>query len=189
MAKSRARIKYTYEDYKSLPESETKRYELLQGELIMVPSPRFEHQRVSRDLGSILWEFVREHDLGVILHAPFDVHFVEADEDEVVQPDILYVSKERSDIITEEEIQGVPDLVVEIISPGTEGRDRGYKKTLYARHGVREYWLVDPETKTVEVLTLGRKGQGFETLAVYQRTEVLHSPLLKELEVDLQEIF
>ncbi|MFQ5794295.1 MAG: Uma2 family endonuclease [Candidatus Bipolaricaulia bacterium] len=187
MAKPRTKIKYTYQDYKSLPESEAERYELLEGELVMVPSPSFEHQRISGNLEFLLRNFVQQNDLGIVLDAPFDVHFIEEGEDKVAQPDILYVSKERSHVITEEEIRGAPDLVVEILSPGTAERDRGYKKTLYARHGVVEYWLVDPEAKTVEVFAQGE--QGFETVRVYQRSEVLNSPLLKGLEIDLQEVF
>ena len=185
--KMKMRIKFTYEDYKSLPESETKRYELLGGELVMVPSPTEYHQRISRNLLFILWEFVRERDLGQVYDAPLDVVLGKGDEREVVQPDIFYISKERSGIIAEEEIRGAPDLVIEITSPATAERDRTYKKTLYARHGVREYWIVDPEAKTVEVFTLGERG--FELIRTYKAEEVLNSPLLEGLEVDLKEVF
>lgn len=187
MAELKTKIKFTYEDYKSLPESETERYELLEGELVMVPSPTEYHQRISGNLEFILRQFVRERDLGQVYDAPFDVVFGEGEEREVVQPDILYVSKERSQIITEEEIQGAPDLVIEILSPATADRDRTYKRTLYARHGVREYWLVDLEARTVEVLVLGKRG--FERAAAYGEADRLHSPLLSGLEIKLEEIF
>jgi len=187
MAELKAKIKFTYEDYKSLPESETKRYELLGGELIMVPSPSTHHQRISGRLWSILRTFVLRRGLGEVFYAPLDVVLGEGEEREVVQPDIIYVSKERSQIIAEEEIRGAPDLVIEIISPGTEDRDRHYKKTLYARHRVREYWIVDPEAKTVEVYALGEKG--FELVKAYKADELLKSPLLQGLEVDLKEVF
>lgn len=183
----KTKIKFTYQNYKSLPESETKRYELLEGELVMVPSPTFDHQRISRNLEHLLWGFVRERDLGEVLHAPLDIVLGKGEKREVVQPDILYVSEERSEIITEEEICGAPDLIIEIISPGTEERDRGYKRTLYARHGVREYWLVDSKRRIVEVLTLG--GRGFEQVSLYGEKETLTSPLLNGLAIDLQEVF
>ncbi len=187
MAELKPRIKFTYEDYKSLPESETKRYELLEGELVMVPSPTEYHQRISGNLEFILRQFVRERDLGRVYDAPLDVVLGEGEEREVVQPDIFFISKERSRIIAEEEIRGAPDLVVEIISPGTAERDRTYKKTLYARHGVREYWIVDPDAKTVEVFSLGERG--FELIRTYKSGEVLNSPLLEGLEVPLEEVF
>ena len=183
----RPRIKFTYEDYKSLPESETKRYELLGGELVEVPSPTEYHQRISRNLEFMLWRFVKEQDLGWVYDAPLDVVLGQGDTREVVQPDIFFISKEREKIIAEEEIRGAPDLVVEIISPGTAERDRGYKKTLYARHGVKEYWIVDPKGKAVEVYTLGTKG--FELVKVYKAGEILESPLLPGLRVDLGEVF
>ena len=181
------KVKFTYEDYKSLPESETRRYELLGGELVLVPSPTEPHQRVSRNLEFLLWRFVKERDLGWVYDAPLDVVLGQGDEREVVQPDIFFISKEGVEIIAEEEIRGAPDLVVEIISPGTEDRDRHYKKTLYARHGVVEYWIVDPDAKTVEVYKLGEKG--FELVRAYKESEVLESPLLPGLEVDLKEVF
>lgn len=187
MAELKAKIKFTYEDYKSLPESETKRYELLGGELVMVPSPTEYHQRISGNLEFILRRFVRERDLGRVYDAPLDVVLGEGEEREVVQPDIFFISKEREGIVTKEEIRGAPDLVIEILSPGTEERDRHYKKTLYARHGVKEYWLVDPEEKRVEVFTLGEKG--FELVKAYRAEEVLRSPLLAGLEVALKEVF
>ncbi len=177
------KIKFTYKDYKSLPESETKRYELVEGELIMVPSPNEYHQRVSGNLEFILREFVQEKNLGRIYDAPFDVHLG----DNVAQPDILFVFKERSYVITEEEIKGAPDLVIEILSPATAERDRTYKKVLYARYGVREYWIVDPKKKIIEVLTL--KKEGYESFNIYKKIDTLNSSLLPGLSIKLSEVF
>lgn len=177
------KIKFSYKDYKSLPESETKRYELVEGELIMVPSPNEYHQRVSGNLEFILREFVQERDLGRIYDAPFDVHLG----DNVAQPDILFVFKERSYVITEEEIKGAPDLVIEILSPATAERDKTYKKVLYARYGVREYWIVDPEKKIIEVLTL--KEEGYESFNIYKKIHTLNSSLLPGLNIKLSEVF
>ncbi len=184
---TKTKVKFTYSDYQSLPESETNRYELLRGKLIMVPSPSFKHQLFSSNLEHLLRNFVDENELGIILHAPMDVVFGEGDEREITQPDIFFISKERKGIIGEEEIQGAPDLIIEIISPATEKRDRGYKKTLYARYGVEEYWLVDPNRKTVEVLTLTKKG--FEQSGLYGEKETLTSSLLEGLNISLKQVF
>jgi Uma2 family endonuclease len=180
----KSKIKFTYKDYKNLPESETKRYELLEGELVMVPSPTTYHQRISWNLERILGDFVAKHDLGVIHHAPLDVVFSQED---VAQPDIFFISKAHSQIITDANIQGAPDLIIEILSSATGDRDRTYKRTLYARHGVREYWIVDPADKSVEVMTLGEKG--FGTVQLYKMGQTLVSPLLKGFSLNLKEIF
>ena len=177
------KIKFTYRDYKNLPESETKRYELLEGELIMVPSPNERHQSISRNLEFILYQFIRDNNLGTIYDAPFDVVLG----DDVFQPDIIYISKERLNIIADEGIRGAPDLIVEILSPATAQRDRTYKRTLYARHGVREYWLVDPDERSIEVMELGKIG--FESVGVYRKGEMLTSPLFQGLRFNLEEVF
>jgi Uma2 family endonuclease len=124
------------------------------------------------------------HDLGEVFVSPYDVILSDHD---VAQPDVLFISNERSGIITEANVQGAPDLVVEVLSPGTAQYDRGYKRTLYGRFDVQEYWLVDSETETVEVLTAS--DQGLLPHATYQRDDTLVSPLLPELSVSVQEIF
>jgi Uma2 family endonuclease len=177
------KVKFTYEDYRTAPDD--KRYELLEGELIMVPAPSFAHQQISSNLEFILQKFVRQHDLGIVLFAPFDVVL---SEERVFQPDILFVSKERLSIINPQNIRGAaPDLVVEILSPSTAERDRFYKRAIYARYSVKEYWIADPETKTVEVTKLGEKD--LETVGIYGESESLKSPLLKGLLIDLSEVF
>ncbi len=185
---AKAAIKFTYEDYKSLPESERERYELLEGELIpMPPSPSFEHQYASGNLLELLHAFVRQNKLGVVMDAPFDVVLGEPGEERVVQPDILFVSKARRSIIRKDEIRGAPDLVVEILSPTTAEKDRTYKRRLYAKHGVGEYWIVDPDSETIEVLKLGRRG--FERFALYRKQDTLTSPLLPGLKIPVDEVF
>jgi Uma2 family endonuclease len=182
MTSPRPKVKFTYIDYVNAPED--KRYELLDGDLVVAPAPNTEHQSVSRNLGLPLWDFVRKGDLGQVFIAPYDVVLSDTD---VVQPDILFVSKERAHIITRNNIQGAPDLVIEILSPGTADRDLTFKRALYARHGVREYWLVYLDTKSIEVLVLRRRR--FETAAIYHRDQVLRSPLLEGLGLDLSEVF
>ncbi|MDE0213549.1 MAG: Uma2 family endonuclease, partial [Deltaproteobacteria bacterium] len=108
-------------------------------------------------------------------------------ETNVVQPDVLFVSSERTGIVTERCIHGAPDLVVEIASPSTVHRDRGIKRELYARHGVAEYWLVDPVTETVEVLRL--TDRRFVIAGRYNRSDTLTTSALPGLAVHLNEVF
>ncbi len=170
-----------------MPESEIRRYELLEGELHMVPSPSFEHQHVSVNLVIELGNFVMQRELGTILDAPLDVVLTDENKESIVQPDIIFISHARSKIIHREEIRGAPDLVIEILSPSTGQRDRTAKKTLYARHGVTEYWIVDPETHTVEVMKL--TARGYRLVATYSKKETVRSPLLSGLEISLKKIF
>ena len=177
-------IKFSYEDYRNLPESETNIYELIDGEFVMVPSPITYHQEISRNIEYFLWDFVRKNKMGFVYLAPLDVIF---SKENVVQPDILYISKERSEIITENNIQGAPDLIIEILSKSTAKRDKTLKKTLYAKYGVKEYWIVDPKTKTVEVLILQKTGYNRDR--IYKKNETLTSSLLGDLKIDLKEVF
>ena len=179
---TRPRIKFTVADYMTTPEG--KRYQLLDGELILAPSPTDKHQAILLSLSVALHAFVTENHLGVVRFAPYDVVLSNHD---VAQPDLLFVSNERLSLITEANIQGAPDLAVEILSPSTEEYDRGYKRTLYAHHGVREYWIVDPAAESVEVLT--ETDQGLTPVATFGRNETLVSPLLSGLSIDLDQIF
>ena len=173
---------WTYSDLLSLPEN-GRQYELWDGELIMVPSPTAEHQTLLTDLAYLVQNFVRAQKLGRVLVAPLDVIFTET---WTMQPDIIYISRERMGII-QDRIRGAPDLAVEILSPSTTQRDRVEKRVLYARFGVQEYWLVDPKAKQVEVLTL-REGE-YETAGLYGEKDTLTSPLLKGLSVPLNQVF
>ena len=182
MVTAQPAIKRTYADYCRTPDDE--RYELLDGELVMSPSPNRAHQRIDARLGALLHAFVEEMSLGEIYHAPFDVVLSDTN---VVQPDLLFVSKEQAYIVTEDNIRGAPDLVVEIISPSTAERDRTFKRALYARYGVREYWLVDPDIRTVTVLLLDEGA--FVEVARYGAGQTLTSPTLTSFTVNLDDIF
>ena len=176
-------VKFTYEDYRHTPDD--RRYELLDGELIMVAVPNLEHQRIDARLGWRLARFVEERNLGEVFSAPCDVVLSNTD---VVQPDLLSVSHARAHLLRGgDNVFGAPDLIVEILSPSTAGRDRTLKRALYARHGVQEYWLVDPEARTVTVLRLG--ADDFEVAAIYGEGQTMFSPLLEGFSAGLEEIF
>ena len=176
-------VKFTYEDYRTAPPD--RRYELLDGDLVMVPAPNLKHQEVQGRLYYKLTQFIVERALGKLFLAPCDVVLSDTD---VVQPDLLFVSREREHLLSSgENVRGAPDLVVEILSPGTANLDRGYKRALYARHGVIEYWLVDP---TAETVSIHRQRAG--VLAVthtFGRAQTLRSPLLVGLGLDLDDVF
>jgi len=140
----------TYSDYAALPD-DGRRYELHWGELSVTPAPGVRHQRVILPLGSRLYEHVRAQGLGEVLVAPTDCVLSNVS---VVQPDILFVATDRKAIISERGIEGAPTLVVEVLSPSTARLDRDRKMKLYAEHGVPYYWIVDPETRSVEAYTL-----------------------------------
>ena len=182
MTQPKPRNNFTYQDYKTAPED--KRYELLEGELLLVPAPTTHHQMISRRLFMGLEIFVTSQGLGEIFYSPCDVVLSNYD---VVQPDLLFVSNARSHIITPDNIQGGPDLLVGILSPSTADRDLGYKRDLYAQYGVGEYWIVDPEARTVEVLMLGR--DGFVQGGLYGHDQGIESPSLVGLAIQLREVF
>ena len=182
MVVSETKRKFTYEDYAKTPEGE--RYELLDGELIMAAAPNMAHQRVGMQLGGEFYIFIVDRNLGEVYVAPTDVYLTDTD---VVQPDILFISKGRSHIRTGKNIRGAPDLVVEILSPSTSANDWGCKKDLYARHGVKEFWLVDPYAKQVIVMLL--KNGSYEIVGVYREDDTLRSPTLEGFELDLSRVF
>ena len=131
--------------------SDDKRYELINGELIMTPSPVPKHQRVSKKIEFILEKFVSGNNLGEVFYVPCDVYL---DNENVVQPDILFISKDRLDIIGKKNIQGAPNLTIEIISENSVYKDMVQKKRLYAKFNVIEYWIVITEEEEIEVYIL-----------------------------------
>lgn len=174
---------FTYEDYKLLPED--KRWEIIEGELLMTPSPVFRHQAIQMNLSVMLFSFVKEHDLGFVVAAPMDVIL---SPENVVQPDVLFIAKAHSAIIDQKGgVHGAPDLAVEILSPSTAPRDHILKRKLYGRYGVQEYWIVDPEVQSVEVLT--QTGSGLETWRRFTGDETIGSLLLPGLLIRLGDIF
>jgi Uma2 family endonuclease len=136
---------YTADDYLKLPEGAP--FQLIQGKLTHMPSPFDFHQDVSFRLSGHFFNYLQNHLVGIARHAPLDVHF---DAKNVYQPDLLFVSNERKHIV-KGHIYGAPDLVVEIISKGTETDDRKTKMEVYGKYNVLEYWIITPESKQVEV--------------------------------------
>lgn len=177
-------IKFTYEDYCQLPED--RRCELIGGEFFVVPSPSVIHQRVVANLGDLLRRYVQEKDCGEVLYSPLDVVLSPQD---VVQPDIMFISRQRSHIVTDANIQGAPDLVIEVLSPSTAERDRTLKKKLYARHGVKELWLVNPGAQTVEIFSLAEGEEKPPRLYARASRQPVVSPLLEDLSIDLDRVF
>ena len=176
------RGRQTYKDYCATPDDE--RYELINGRLMMVPAPNKKHQKVLGNLYAELRQFTREHELGEVYVAPFDVFLSDSD---VVQPDVLFISRAREHIVTEQNVRGAPDLVIEVLSPSTAEKDLGEKHELYGRHGVLEYWIVDPVAETVAV---HRQGDGrLELAETLGRGDTLRTALLDGLRLKVDDVF
>ncbi|MBA2276263.1 MAG: Uma2 family endonuclease [Chloroflexia bacterium] len=172
----------TYDDLRRMPD-DGKRYEIIGGELIVSPSPIRAHQEFSIDLIFVVDSYVRQHHLGRVYHAPVDVRLSPHD---VVQPDLLFIREDRLDIYKARgDVQGPPDLVVEIISPSSEKTDPGRKFELYAASGVPEYWLADPATRRFQLFVL-RQGRYNEVAAVAGRVA---STVIAGLVLDPAELF
>lgn len=173
----------TYDDYLELPD-DGRRYQILEGELDVTPAPTVTHQKVSMLLELLLAGHVLEHDLGLVLDAPVDVLL---DPQNVVQPDIIFVANARLSIVEEKRIAGAPDLVVEILSPGTGRVDRLVKTRLYASFGVSWLWLVDPAEQLLEEYE--RVGMGYRPTARCQGEESFAPRLFPGLTIPLPGIF
>jgi Uma2 family endonuclease len=175
-------LKFTYEDYALLPED--RRYEVVDGELFVTPAATTMHQVVKKRFVRLLDDHVESGQLGIVLDAPYDVVLSEYD---VLQPDILFVSAARRPIVGPKYAGPAPDLVVEVLSPSTEARDRVAKAKRYAKFSVREMWLVDPEVKTIEVLV--NSGAGFARVALYGETDTVRSVVLPGFEFPAEPVF
>ncbi|MFT5130712.1 MAG: Uma2 family endonuclease [Rhodothermales bacterium] len=179
MATVAADLLLTVADYLSMPEGGP-RYELIEGDLIMAPAPNSEHQTISTELVFFLRTYVRQHG-GRVFHAPFDVYL---DDHNVLQPDVIWISSDRVSRISMRGLEGAPDLVVEILSESTKIRDKNVKLKLYRRFGVREYWLVDPTTHTIEIHCFQHDNR-VRTLA---GDEAIVSPVLPGFEMSVTEL-
>ena len=175
---------WTYDDYAAIPD-DGHRYEVIDGVLYLMPAPNIPHQACSMRFSAHLWTHVEQGGLGRVFAAPVDVTLPGAASP--VQPDIVVVLNAHLDIITFGGIQGVPDLLIEIASPGTIGHDRRTKQDAYARAGVPEYWLPDPAHRTIEVLML--EGGEYQSLGVFEGATRLPSRVLPDLPITVEQFF
>ena len=173
--------RWTYEEYYKLDDDQ--RYEIIDGNLLMAPASDTWHQDWSRGLFRIIDRHVTEQRVGKVFFAPVDVVL---DAENTVQPDIVFIATANAGIIQRRAIFGTPDLLVELISPSSVRRDRYEKKDLYARFGVKEYWIGDPANKALEILTL-KEGR-YELHCCAEEKGKLVSLVLAGLEFDLSEI-
>src|SRR5881409_673308 len=176
-------IKLTYEDYVGLPD-DGRRYEILDGELEVSPAPAPRHQRVLLNLLRIVDRHVEGRELGHVYVAPIDVILAPTT---IVQPDFVFVAAARESIVTERAIEGPPDLAVEILSPWSGRRDRVAKAALYARHGIRHYWVVDPDARLLEVYEL--ESAAYRLVVTHEGGARMRTALFPELEIDLGRVW
>ncbi len=159
------------------------RAELIGGEIRMTPSPEWSHQHAVSVLDRRLGAWAEAADLGIVFVAPLDVYLPSGD---VVEPDVLFVAR-GSNAVLDRWVRGVPDLLVEVLSPSNADFDRGVKRELYARNGVPEYWIVDPEARTIEVLRLD--GAAYRLHARCAGEDILTSPGLAGLRLRVRDVF
>ncbi|SRR5581483_7336823 len=179
----RRRVQFLASDIWDTPD-DGKRYEVIDGELYVTPPPVWKHQNGLANLFSILTAFIRAHDLGKIVPAPVGVVL---DEHNGVQPDIVYISRERLGIISERGVEGAPDLVVEVLSPSTRARDKGVKMRRYAAAGISHYWLLDPRNDSLEAYRLGK--QGYERVGRFGPGSVFRPALFPGLEIPIDDLW
>jgi Uma2 family endonuclease len=181
----RAAKRWTYEEYYRLtPESHAERYEIDDGELVPMASPNLSHQECVLNLCILMRQYVIAHDLGRVFVSPFDVIFEKYN---TAQPDVMFVSKARAEIVQERGIFGAPDVVVEVTSPSSTRRDWQEKADKYLRFGVQEYWLVNPTERSVEVRIWRADHWAVHSLA--RETGTAESLLLPGFTVDLAQVF
>jgi Uma2 family endonuclease len=139
--------RWTYDEFARLPD-DGNRYEVIGGELYVTPAPTLTHQKAVTRLVAVLAPFVQANGLGELYVGPVDVLFAEGD---YLAPDLVFVRADRTAILKERGVEGAPDLVVEVLSPTTAGRDRTIKRERYAAFGVAEYWVVDAASRRIEI--------------------------------------
>jgi len=175
---------WSYADYLRLPD-DGRRYEIIEGVLYVANAPCYEHQYTVGEVAFALRLVVKQHQSGVVLEAPFEVHL--AEKTKAVQPDVLFIRTENQPAVGTQVFEGVPDLVVEVISPSSIRLDRTVKFDAYERAGVPEYWIVDPKARLVEVYTLAR-GE-YALLGQYTGDEIVTSQVLAGLQVKASTLF
>ena len=175
--------KYTADDYMMLEEGAP--FQLVENDLIMSPSPSLAHQLILGEFYEIIKAFIKgSNNQGLIVLSPMDVRF---DNDNIFQPDLIYISNEKKQEIVKDIIEGAPDLVIEILSPSNAYYDLRQKKDIYQKHGVKEYIIVDPIAFNCELYVL--KDGGYHLDQKKEKNEILNSILLPGLIFDLNKLF
>ena len=177
------RVRFRADDIWDAPD-DGKRYEVIDGALYMSTAPDLDHQRPCLALGALIWQFVRQHNLGEIFTSPVGLIL---DEENGLQPDLVYVSKARAAILTRRGIRGTPDLVVEVLSPSTEAQDRGIKMRRFAAAGVPHYWIIAPETRSLEAYRLGE--HDYEHTGTYGPRDIFRPDLFPGLEIPMADLW
>jgi Uma2 family endonuclease len=178
-------VKFTYDDLVNFP-ADGRRHEIIDGEHYVTPSPNTKHQATSRNLLVSIAVYLQGNHIGEVFDAPFDVIFSDLD---VVEPDLLYITRARLEVLTREHVRGAPDLVVEILSPSTRRTDEITKRKLYERFEVQEYWVVDPELDVVKVYRRAEDGFGKAVELTAEQDDVLTTPLLPGWSALLRDVF
>lgn len=176
----------TYRDFVRFPD-DGRRHELIDGKHCVTPSPSFRHQRLVMRLARAFWDYLDLHPAGEMFCVPVDCVMSPFD---IVVPDLLLIDNDQTDIVTKKNLRGAPALIAEINSPSTKSRDRRQKRELYARAGVREYWIIDPDANTVTVFRRTPEGE-FPMVATLHATtaDSLTTPMLPGFALELPHYF
>lgn len=179
-------VRTTYKEFINLeiPEDDDHIYELLNGEIVKYSAPESKHQIVSANLFRKFDNHVFEKKLGRVLYAPISVFLGEYN---APQPDLLFVATKNLEIIQQKGVMGTPDLVVEIVSPGSVVRDRVHKKAIYEKAGIPEYWIVDPKYFLVEIYEY--TSSGYTLFHDVEGEGTVKSKVINDLRIDVQDIF
>lgn len=175
---------FTYDDYLIWDLGPYRKYELIGGEFFMTPAPTFFHQRKLRELGIKIAEFLKKTGQGEVVYAPVDVILSDTD---VIQPDIVFISKDNYRIIKKKGVVGSPDLVVEIVSKNSKKMDYKTKRELYEKHRIKEYWIVDQENEEIKVLVLD-EGK-YKTYGIFRGDDITSSKVLTGFSFKTKEVF
>lgn len=181
-----AQGEWTWEDYLRLPD-DGNRYEIIEGVLYVTAAPIYDHQFSVSELFAELHRFVKDRGLGVVLVAPFDVRL--PDVTDPVQPDVLFFRSGNEPQTGDKYYAGVPDLLVEVLSPGSSRLDQHVKFAAYEKAGVPEYWLADPKTRAVVVYTLNEKIGQYDELGRFGPEETVRSAVLEGFEAPVAPLF
>lgn len=177
------RTRLTYEDYAAITPANNGNYELINGNLVFMPSPTPEHQDVVTELATLLRVFAKSNDLGKVFTAPLDTTF---DETNTLQPDILFIKKERANIIGAKKIEGAPDFVIEVLSEGNAPKEMAFKKYIYETFMVSEYWVLNLKNKTIAQY-LNEAGE-FQKIGTFKSGELVKSAVLDGFQTKLDDL-